>query len=214
VLGPCKLQAHTQHDFERELTTAPPARFTRFHIYPDGGVSRLRLFGHMTETGRLEANLAALNASPRKQALTDFLRCCGSDAWAGRMAVSRPHLSLPALEAAADRAWSDCSREDWLEAFATHPAIGERSGGAWSRAEQSGAAEATAETLRELEELNLRYREKFGYTFIVCASGRTVDEMLDHLRRRMENDAETEIVNAAEEQRLITQLRLRKLLSS
>src|SRR6516225_5906621 len=213
VLGQCKLQAHTQHTFKQELAAVPAARFARFHIYPDGGVSRLRLFGHMTERGRLEANLAALNAAPQKQALADFLRCCGSRVWAGAMAVGRPHPSLLALEKAADSVWSHCSREDWLEAFSAHPAIGQR-GGAWSREEQSSAAGASAETLRQLEELNLRYREKFGYTFIVCATGRTANEMLDILRRRIENDAEREIRNAAHEQHLIARLRLRKLLSA
>ena len=213
VLGQCKLQAHTQHAFSQELVVTPGARFARFHIYPDGGVSRLRLFGHMTEQGRLEANLAALNAAPQKQALADFLRCCGSRVWAGAMAVGRPHPSLLALEKAADTVWSHCSREDWLEAFSAHPAIGQR-GGAWSREEQSSAAGASAETLRQLEELNLRYREKFGYTFIVCATGRTANEMLDILRRRIENDAESEIRNAAHEQHLIARLRLRKLLSA
>jgi len=127
--------------------------------------------------------------------------------------MGRPYASLPALETAADSAWSHGSREDWLEAFSAHPAIGQRSGGAWSKQEQSGTTQAGAETLRELEELNLRYREKFGYTFIVCATGRTANEMLNILRRRLENDAEDEIQNAAEEQRLITLLRLRRLLS-
>jgi allantoicase len=214
VLARCKLQAHTQHAFERELAAAPAARFARFHIYPDGGVSRLRLFGHMTEKGRLEANLAALNAAPRKQALADFLLCCGSRTWAGSMAAARPHPSLGALEKAADSAWGHGSREDWLEAFSAHPAIGQRSSGAWSREEQSRAAEASAEALGQLEELNLRYKEKFGYTFIVCATGKTANEMLDMLRRRLENDAESEIRNAAREQRLITRLRLRKLLNA
>ena len=214
VLGRCKLQAHTHHTFEQELALAAAARFARFLIYPDGGVSRLRLFGHMTEQGRLEANLAALNAAPRKQALADFLWGCGSRAWADAMAVGRPHPDLPALEKAADSAWSRCSREDWLEAFSAHPAIGERSGGACSREEQSGTAEASVETLRQLEELNLRYREKFGYTFIVCATGREANEMLEMLRRRIENDAGSEIQNAAREQRLITRLRLTKLLTA
>jgi len=213
VLGRCKLQAHTRHVFERELAAATAARFARFHIYPDGGVSRLRLFGHLTEDGRVQANLAALNAARKEQAVADFLRCCGSRTWAGDMAMGRPYASLPALETAADSAWSHGSREDWLEAFSAHPAIGQRSGGAWSKQEQSGTTQAGAETLRELEELNLRYREKFGYTFIVCATGRTANEMLNILRRRLENDAEDEIQNAAEEQRLISLLRLRRLLS-
>jgi allantoicase len=214
VLGPCKLQPHTQQAFEQELAAAPAARFARFHIYPDGGVSRLRLFGHMTENGRLEANLAALNSAPQRVALDDFLRCCGSRAWAGAMIAGRPYPSLPTLEMAADSAWCHCSQEDWLEAFSAHPAIGQRTGGTWSREEQSGAAEANAEMLRQFEELNLRYREKFGYTFIVCATGRSANEMLDMLRSRIENGAGSEIQNAAREQREITRLRLRKLLSA
>jgi allantoicase len=214
VLGKRRLQAHTRHTFEQELAARPAARFARFHIYPDGGVSRLRLFGHVTEQGRVEGNLAVLNAAPQKQALADFLRCCGSYAWAGAMAGGRPHASLPALEKAADSAWSRCSREDWLEAFSAHPTIGERCGGAWSREEQSGTAQASAETLSQLEELNLRYREKFGYTFIVCATGKTAYDMLDMLRHRIEHDAGSEIQNAAREQHLITRLRLRKLLNA
>ncbi len=94
VLGQCKLRAHTRHIFRQELAAAAAARFARFHIYPDGGVSRLRLLGRMNEEGRLQANLAALNAAPRKQAVDDLLCCCGSRVWAGEMAAGRPYPSL------------------------------------------------------------------------------------------------------------------------
>ena len=213
VLAESKLRADARHVFAPELAATSPARFARFHIYPDGGVSRLRLFGRMSPEGRLRANLAALNAAPRKQAAADFLRCCGSTAWASQMAAGRPYTSLPAVEMAADRAWSGCSREDWIEAFAAHPRIGTEAGGAWSRQEQAGAAQAGAETLRALEELNRRYLEKFGYIFIVCAAGKAADEMLGILQRRIQNNPEDEIQQASEQQRLITRLRLGRLLS-
>jgi OHCU decarboxylase len=156
--------------------------------------------------------LAALNAAPQKQAVADLLRCCASRAWAGDMEVGRPYGSLAALETAADVAWSRCSREDWLEAFSAHPRIGQRKGSNWSRQEQSRVAQAGPETVREFEELNLRYLDKFGYTFIVDATGKTPDGILVILRQRLENSPEDEIKDAGEQQRLITRRRLRKLL--
>ncbi|HEY6292538.1 MAG TPA: 2-oxo-4-hydroxy-4-carboxy-5-ureidoimidazoline decarboxylase, partial [Terriglobia bacterium] len=215
VLAKSKLQAHTKRLFRQELESAagsPAARFARFHIYPDGGVSRLRLFGRMTDHGRLQANLAALNASPCKEARDDFNRCCGSSAWAIKMEAGRPYADLAALESAADEIWSQCSPEDWLEAFSAHPRIGQSAEGQWSREEQSWVAEARADALRELEKLNLRYANKFGYIFIVCATGKSAEEMLRLLQKRIKNDPETELRSAVEAQRRITRLRLRKLL--
>lgn len=212
VLGKTPLQADARHVFRNDLAPAP-ARFARFQIYPDGGVSRLRLFGRMTEHGREQASLTFLNSAPPEDARAEFQRCCGSSTWAGFMEAGRPYAALSALDRAADDAWSRCSREDWLEAFAAHPRIGERAEGQWSREEQSGAAAAGAETLGELEKLNRRYQEKFGYTFIICATGKTAGEILAILRSRLENGPDAEIRAAAEEQRLITRLRLRKLLN-
>lgn len=214
VLCRSKLEADTRHVFRSELRGGISARFARFNIFPDGGVSRLRLFGRMTELGRTEANLAAWNSASRAQALEDFERCSGSPAWAGRMEAGRPYRDLAALEAAAGKAWEQCSRAEWLQAFATHPRIGERGAGKWPAEEQSGAASASTETLAELERLNFQYLQRFGYIFIVCASGKSADEMLEILRSRMRNSPELELRNAANEQRLITQLRLRKLLSA
>lgn len=211
VLPESKLQADARRVFE--LAAAPAARFARLNIYPDGGVSRLRLFGRMTDEGRLKARLAALNAASAGQAAGDFLRCCGSSAWASRMTAGRPYPDIAAVESAADATWSGCEREDRLEAFAAHPAIGARAGGGWPSQEQAGVAQADAGALDSIAELNARYLEKFGYTFIVCATGKTAEQLLDILRRRMENRPQDEIERAAEAQRQITRLRLRKLLS-
>ena len=213
VLPRTKLQAHTRHLFRAELAETGPARFARFNIFPDGGVSRLRLYGHPTETGRIEAGLAALNAAGPDAAFRDLQRCCGSSNWAARMTAARPFAAIHALEETADRIWGNCSREDWLEAFAAHPKIGQQSGSAWSRQEQSAAGEATDATISALAEGNREYQAKFGYIFVVCASGKTAAEMLAILKERLANDPAREIRNAAEQQRLITRLRLRKLLT-
>ena len=134
----------------------------------------------------------------------------------------------------ADAKWSALDREDWLEAFAAHPKIGvsgsHRPGGSrgpagsdwsrgkdaerWSDQEQAGVADAAEATRRRLAEANREYQARFGYIFIVCATGRTAGEMLDILERRLKNDEAGEIQLAAEEQRRITRLRLAKLLEA
>jgi len=215
VLRQVKLQAHTRHVFP--LDGALPARFARLRIFPDGGVSRLKLFGRLTEAGRVEAGLASLNAAADSIAQRELLRCCGSTAWASQMAGARPFATVADLEQAADRIWEACRREDCLEALAAHPRIGEQSGGQscsqWSRDEQSRASCADAATLEALAAANREYEEKFGYQFIVCATGKTAAEMLTIVRQRLGNDPWTEIRTAAGQQRLITGLRLRKLLN-
>ncbi len=140
----------------------------------------------------------------------DLLRCCGSTRWAGRMAA----FDDTDVFAAADRIWWSLEREDWLEAFAAHPKIGESSNSKWSQQEQARASGASSETLAELRSANRAYAEKFGYIFIVCATGKSAEEMLALLNRRIGNDPETELRIAAGEQLRITYLRLEKLLSS
>jgi OHCU decarboxylase len=125
------------------------------------------------------------------------------------MAESRPFASLAEMENAADRLWAACSIEDWLAAFDAHPKIGEQSESRWSQEEQSASGAVPS----EMAEGNREYEEKFGYIFIVCATGKTAPEMLDLLKQRLANDPADEIRNAAEQQRLITRLRLRKLLT-
>jgi len=215
LLPQTKLQAHTQHVFRKELSDAEPlpARFARFNIFPDGGVSRLRLFGSLTETGRIEAGLHALNAAGAHAATQDFLRCCGSTSWATRMADVRPFSNIDELEEAAERVWALCSREDWLEAFAAHPKIGQRSEGQWPRQEQAQASDTTPEIQAAMARANQQYEAKFGYIFIICASGKTAPEILENLEQRLAHDPDNEIYHAAEQQQLITHLRLRKLLS-
>ena len=122
----------------------------------------------------------------------------------------------------ADRIWWSLDSEDWLEAFHSHPKIGEKKAAAptaaeaqqWSEDEQSGIRNSVQLTLDELADLNRAYEEKFGYIFIVCASGRSSEEMLAILHDRLKNSAAEELRIAAAEQAKITELRLRKLLAA
>jgi allantoinase len=156
--------------------------------------------------------LHRLNAAGADEARSAFLRCCGSSKWATQMEMQRPYPSVRQLLDEADRTWSEATVEDWLEAFRAHPRIGETSQSKWSEEEQAGARSAETGVLRELAEGNRTYYERFGFIFIICASGKRADEMLAALRSRLKNDRATELRNAGEEQRLITRLRLLKLI--
>ncbi len=161
--------------------------------------------------------LEELNAFDDLAAGRELLRCCGSSRWARQVAAARPFTSADALADMADAVWSSLSPADWLEAFAAHARIGSdgsrRSGGSdWSDQEQAGLAGATDETRRRLADANRDYETRFGYMFIVCATGKTAEEMLTLLERRLRHDADEELRIAAEEQRKITRLRLMKLL--
>lgn len=168
----------------------------------------------------MTSRLERLNALPPEEAEESLLSCCGSREWAKRVAAARPFASGEELAETADRVWRGLSKADWLEAFAAHPkigspaAVGHGKARAWSREEQRGAAEASTETLASLAAANRDYEERFGHIFIVCASGRTADEMLALLQARLGNDPETELSRAAEEQHKITRLRLEKLLAA
>ena len=136
------------------------------------------------------------------------------------MTAARPFGSAESLAETADRTWRELSKDDWLEAFSAHPAIGDskpKAGSvqshAWSLREQSGTRGATTEALAELALLNRDYAERFGHVFLVCATGKSAAEILALGRQRLHNDPETELAIAAEEQRKITRLRLEKLLS-
>ena len=166
--------------------------------------------------------LDRLNALPADQARRELLTCCGSTAWARRVADARPFPGADALYEAADRAWWELGEADWREAFRSHPRIGENKAEAgqtgreraWSAGEQAGMGSAADATRHALAEGNRAYEARFGYIYIVCASGKSADEMLALLRSRLANDAETEIRVAAEEQRKITRIRLEKLLAA
>jgi OHCU decarboxylase len=136
------------------------------------------------------------------------------------MAAERPFEVVAELLESTDRIWWELEPKDWLEAFSHHPKIGEKraapaqssEAARWSEQEQVGTRNAREELLRELAALNRAYEERFGFIFIVCATGKTTEEMLALLRERLGNDLDTELRIAAEEQRRITHLRLRKLL--
>jgi OHCU decarboxylase len=163
-----------------------------------------------------------LNTLTHGEAEAEFLQCCGSTAWACGMSARRPFGGADDLFRAAEEAWGGLDDEDWLEAFSRHPQIGGGEAATeqtaiekeWSAREQSGVGAADATTRRELGELNRAYAEKFGYVFIVCATGRSAAEMLTTLRARLQNDPASEIGNAAAEQRRITKIRLEKLLGA
>ena len=149
-----------------------------------------------------------------------FLDCCGSTAWANAMASARPFPMLENLFEAAEKKWFALPPADWLEAFAAHPKIGSKkpasaqmkTAAKWSKDEQSGVDEADAKVREELAETNSLYQERFGFIFIVCATGKTADEMLAIAKARLGNSIETELKLAAIEQQKITEIRLSKLL--
>ena len=152
-----------------------------------------------------------LNTRTDDVAQRELLACCGSHEFVRRMLESRPFDDALAK---ADEIWNSLHERDWREAFATHPRIGERKPEAkWASEEQSGASRAGADTLAALAYVNQKYEEHFGYIYIVCATGKSADEMLAIARERLINDPKTELRIAADEQRKITRLRLLKLVS-
>jgi allantoicase len=220
ILPRTKLQPSTRHFYDDALVDRGPFTHVRLSIYPDGGVSRLRLHGAVTPAGGIARRIGRLNALLSHEAEAELHACCGSRAWAARMAERRPFDGLDAVLEAADAVWRDLGRDDWMEAFRAHPRIGEKKAEApqaegarrWSEKEQAGVASASTGTLAALAEGNRAYDERFGHIYIVCATGRSADEMLALLRSRLGNDAATELGVAAEEQRKITRIRLEKLL--
>ena len=162
---------------------------------------------------RTEARLASLNDCDIETAFWRFHRCCGSQRWANQMAKARPFSTVEALEDCAGRIWAACSREDRLEAFAAHPRIGEHGNSRWSQSEQSGVVGVSANMQETLAHANREYEAKFGYRYIICATGKNAEELLFSLKQRLQNDPQTEIDIAAEQHHRITRLRLKKLLT-
>lgn len=164
--------------------------------------------------------LNQLNNLSDEEAFDAFLKCCGSETWAGRMVDRRPFESAGEIYEAGEQIWWSLGGDDWLEAFSAHPKIGDvdslrekySSSKQWSEDEQSGVRGADEQTLERLAEANDEYEQKFGYIFIVCATGKTASEMLELLEERLDNEPDEEIEIAACEQAEITRLRLEKLL--
>jgi 2-oxo-4-hydroxy-4-carboxy-5-ureidoimidazoline decarboxylase len=160
------------------------------------------------------------NTLPRQQLTEELTKCCGSSAWVNRMLPFIPADDMVELLEDAEEQWWLCTQDDWKEAFAQHPMIGDieslkkkfASTDDWAAGEQGSIQTATPEVLEALAEGNRKYKERFGYIFIVCATGKSASEMLVLLQERLLNDPQTEINIAADEQNKITKLRIEKLL--
>jgi OHCU decarboxylase len=187
-------------------------------------VEQLGAIARQSEHG-MSDTLARWNFLPAPAAANEILPCCGSQAWAGGIVARRPLPDEESLLAASDEIWRSLTESDWLEAFRSHPRIGESRVGesqapelaalqsaAWSEQEQQRVADASDSARIALAEGNREYERRFNRIFIVCATGKSPAEILKTLRRRLENDAHTELQEAAEQQRQITQIRLRKWL--
>lgn len=207
LLPRTRLQAHTRHFFIDELLASGPFTHVRVNVFPDGGVSRLRVWGVASEEGRRAAAVRRVDTlfDPR-----ELLKVCGSQQWAARMWEARPFRTWDTLAESAGRLWDELDETQRLEAFAAHPRIGDRKPG-WSSQEQSGTTSAADETMRALAEGNRAYEEKFDFVFLICATGKSAGEILATLHARLANDRATELRNAAVEQGKIIGLRLEKL---
>jgi len=166
--------------------------------------------------------LARWNTLPPNEAAQEILACCGSKAWADGMAARRPIPDEASLLAASDEVWKNLREADWLEAFTSHPRIGESHApssasarsATWSATEQQNVSAANEQVKAALAEGNREYEKRFGRIFIVCATRKSASEILEILHRRLRNDEETELFEAAEQQRQIAQIRLKKWLSA
>ena len=169
--------------------------------------------------------LHEFNILPKQQIIEELTKCCGSSAWVKKMLPFIPADDMIELLEDAEEEWNKCNEEDWKEAFSHHPKIGDVESLTkkfastahpivigWAVGEQSAVNVASKETIEALAEGNRLYEEKFGYIFIVCATGRSAEEMLMLLRLRLKNNPEEEILIAADEQNKITKLRIEKLL--
>lgn len=164
--------------------------------------------------------LHELNILPKEQLRDELFKCCGSTAWVERMLHYFPADDMVELINDAEDEWYECSEADWLEAFTHHPKIGDiesltkkfASTAQWASGEQSAVSTASQQTIEALAKGNEEYEKKFGFIFIVCATGKSAEEMLALLQARLPNTREEEIKIAMDEQNKITQLRLQKLL--
>jgi allantoicase len=220
VVPRTKLQANTRHLFEDEIVSRGPFTHLRLNIYPDGGVSRLRVWGSLTPAGGIGRRLARLNALVADEAERELVACCGSPTWAAHLTTLRPFASAAELFAHADAVWKRLDEAQIREAFLAHPRIGERKAAkdagsaarAWSEEEQAGTKDGADATMAALAAGNRAYEEKFGHVFLICATGKSAEQILEALRRRLEHSPAEELAAAAEEQRQITRIRLEKML--
>jgi 2-oxo-4-hydroxy-4-carboxy-5-ureidoimidazoline decarboxylase len=162
------------------------------------------------------------NSLDAESATREILPCCGSQAWAAALTAKRPYTNEAALFETSDTIWRSLPEAAWQQAFDSHPRIGQKRAQTqtaeeslrWSAQEQRTALTADTSAKLSLKNANHRYEQRFNRIFIVCASGKSSSEILSILEARMNNDPQTELLEAAEQQRQITQLRLRRWLES
>ena len=170
----------------------------------------------------MSAMLARWNRLSAEDAVKEILPCCGSGAWADGMAARRPFTDVTTLLAVSDQTWGNLTVADWTEAFQSHPRIGESraavsalsQSSVWSAQEQRDVSTAGEASKIALAEANRQYEQRFGRIFIVCATGKSMTEILEILRLRLQNDNDAELREAAEQQRQIIRIRLAKWLSA
>ena len=170
-------------------------------------------------TNKLITDLQQLNQASEQAAETFLLQCCNSKRWATSLVSSRPFYDLSSLLKLSDLAWQHCNEADFLEAFQGHPKIGDLNAlknkyAHQASAEQGQVRQASESVLKTLKQRNEEYEKKFGFIFIVCASGKSAEEMLGLLEQRLKQNYADEIATGAEEQNKITRLRLTQYLTS
>lgn len=164
-------------------------------------------------------NIEQINHLDEPAAFAQFEQACCAPNWVSAMVTARPFADLEALQSAADQHWQQMQEDDYLAAFDGHPKIGDvsslkakyRNTQGEASHEQSGVNQASDAVIQALALANKQYEEKFGFIFIVFASGKSAEQMLALLQQRMPNTRQQEIVNAAQEQAKITRLRLQKM---
>jgi OHCU decarboxylase len=205
VLGEVRLQPDQVHVLA--VPHVVTARWLRLVVHPDGGVARLHAWGSLTPAGRRDLGLRWLNALAPVDARDLLLTACGSTRWAQRMADARP-LGQDWADVARST-WDALAPQDWEQALAAHPRIGDRPAeGSQERREQASAEAAPSAVLDQIALGNAAYEQRFGRTYVVRAAGRSAQDMLALLEERLDNDPEHELRVAAAQQAEIALLRL------
>ncbi|MEO6238393.1 MAG: allantoicase [Vicinamibacterales bacterium] len=215
-----KLHPDHLHTFDAAAPQTAPVSHVRLNVYPDGGVSRFRVFGAPDADARRRRVVRQLNALDEPEIRAVLSDWCAAPAWIDRMTASRPFATPAAVLTAADDAFDGVAPHDWREAFRHHPRIGEREAArpqsevarSLSEREQAAAAAGAPADREALSEASRAYEVKFGHVFLAAAAGRTTMEILALLQGRMSNTPDTELGVAAGELRNITRLRMERLL--
>jgi len=204
-----------------KVTRREPFTHLRLNVFPCGGVSRFSAFGLPFESAVPDQTVTGVNDMATARLFMMFHRCCGSKRWAEAMVAAHPFQSAAEMFGVAEHIWWHLEEKDWRQAFKHHPEIGTEvseiqdkhaTTSDLSAEEQAGIADAALETLSALATANATYRDRFGFVFLISATGKSADDVLSALRMRIMNSPEDEVRHAAAEQAKITRLRLEKLL--